>query len=93
MSRLFFAIFDKKAGLYDHVQAFRSEADAVRAVRSLVNSDSKGSLIAQYPSDYELFRLGDFDQLTGRFNDETPVFVVALGVLVDAGKAAANAEA
>lgn len=83
MDKLFFAIFDKKAGIYDHVQSFRSEADAVRAVRSLVNSGERGGLISQYPADFELFAVGVFNTVEGVFDSERPRFVVSLGVLVD----------
>lgn len=88
--KLFFSIFDKKSGLYDFVQSFKSEADAVRAVRSLVNSGNKDSLIVQYPSDYELYRIGSFDPSMGRFDAVEPEFVVGLGVLVDLPKEADN---
>lgn len=91
--KLFFAIFDKKSGLYDFVQSFKSEADAVRACRSIVNS-GKESLLAQYPSDYELYYVGSFDPEQGMFaSTQQPAFVVALAVLVDAPKEVANVQA
>lgn len=90
--KLFFAIFDKKSGLYDFVQSFKSEADAVRACRSIVNS-GKESLLAQYPSDYELYRVAGFNQEVGNFSGDFPVFICGLGVLVDAPKEAANVHA
>lgn len=88
--KLFFSIYDKKSGLYDFVQSFKSEADAVRAVRSLVNTEEKSSLISQYPSDYEVYRIGAFDPLTGRFDSVEPEFIVGLGVLVDLPKEVSN---
>lgn len=94
MSKLFFAIFDKKSGLYDFVQSFKSEADAVRACRSIVNS-GKESLLAQYPSDYELYLVGFFEQSSGLFeyseeHPDFPKFICGLGVLVDSPKEVAN---
>lgn len=89
----FYAIFDKKAGLYDHVQSFRSDPEAVRACKSLVNSSETGSrrsLVQQYPSDYELYFVGSFDEQQGCFVAEPPEFVVQLAVLVDETKEASN---
>lgn len=87
--KLFFSVLDKKSGLYDFVQSFKSEADAVRACRSLVNSGNKDSLIVQYPSDYELYQVAEFDQQTGEFVTGVR-FIVSLGVLVDVSKEVSN---
>lgn len=57
------SIFDNKAGIFWQPQLARSSADFVRSVQTAVK-DPK-SMLHQFPSDYELFILADWDETIG----------------------------
>lgn len=58
-----YSIKDTKGAFLDPVLA-DNDALAVRNVKTAVNGQ-KGSLLAMYPEDFELWCIGDFDETTG----------------------------
>lgn len=62
-----YAIFDRKAQTYEMstLPLFRNDELAKRGFRSAFQAKALGGLIQDYPEDFELFALGEFDQATG----------------------------
>lgn len=74
-----FSVFDSAANLFLEPFQCRTIEEAIRRFRSTVNHP-EGSLISEYPEDYTLFHLGEFDQETGSLvSNNTPH---SLGVAV-----------
>ena len=80
MLLLGFAIYDSCSGVYDRPWFSRSEAEAVRAFEGLAcNADH---LIGQHPEHFKLYRIGSFDDNTGKFDGIAPVHVANAHELV-----------
>ena len=62
-----FSIYDSKANEY--LQPFYAK-NYESAKRYLVSSLKSDSLLVQYPSDYDFYFLGDFDNETGSLRPE-----------------------
>jgi len=63
-----FSIRDKKAGVFIGPFFVRHEVDAVRRCVSALQDEK--TTLAQYPEDYDLVFLGDFNDETGNMNQE-----------------------
>lgn len=59
-----FSVKDQKATTFNSPFASHNERDATHNVRHLVND--KRSLPGQYPKDFDLYLLGEFDDQTGK---------------------------
>lgn len=75
-----YSIKDTKGSFYEPMVA-QNDALAVRNVRGVVNS-GKG-LLAQYPEDFELWYIGQFDEVTGIIAPGELKCVVRLNALVN----------
>lgn len=73
-----FAIRDSKAGAY--LQPFYAPNVAVAIRLVALSGENNNSLLYKYPSDFELFQIGSFDELTGILEGEPHV---AIGKVVD----------
>ena len=60
-----FAIKDRAVNGYGETLAMPSEQHAIRWFRDLVNADPEKSAIAKHPDDYDLYRIGDYDDELG----------------------------
>lgn len=70
-----YAIRDTKVRIF-HAPFFqRSVVEAVRMFTQAVNDPQ--AFISKYPTDYDLFELGSFEDQEGKFETHEPVFVVA----------------
>lgn len=82
-----FCLRDVKAGTYG-IPFFQStDALAVRTCKDLVMDER--SVPHRYPSDFELFYLGEYDDATGKFSFGSlmaPKFILALNSLVEVAK-------
>lgn len=58
-----FSLLDTKSGLFSLPWFFPHDANAVRAVRAL--GLDKATTVGQYPSDYVLYCIGEFDDSVG----------------------------
>lgn len=75
MLRKCFAIRDQKAGAYQDPLFFRSHGEAERAFELAVRNPE--STWHKHPNDYDLFHVGDFDDVSGKFEPlDTPQHVV-----------------
>lgn len=69
-----FSIRDAKAEVFNPPFFSRTHGEAERSFDQLV-MDPK-STVSQYPEDYDLYYLGDYDDLNGKFSPEpTPKHV------------------
>ena len=75
-----YSIKDTKGGFYPP-EASDNDALAVRTIRGVVNS-GKG-LLAQYPEDFELWYVGEFDNQTGIIAPGEMRCIVRLNALLD----------
>ena len=63
-----YCLYDKKAAIYTAPFTEKNDATAVRLVQGLLAN--RGSNISQYPEDFDLYYLGDFDPEDGQL---TPI--------------------
>lgn len=77
MKMVMCSIRDKKAAAWLNPMFFLSEGQAVRSFSDAVN-EGQGD-IGKHPEDFDLFRLGYFDQLTGDV-EVTEAYHLGLGI-------------
>lgn len=75
-----FAVFDRKAGQYFPVFSARNPEVARRMI---VQSFNKDSVLVQYPSDYFLAHLCNFDDESGEIDDFNDAFVRSVAEIED----------
>lgn len=66
MKLMVFSVYDSKVGAYQTPFFLRSKAEAIRAVTTVLHD--KNSNYNNYPADYTLFYLGEFDDVDADFN-------------------------
>lgn len=70
-----FSVFDKKAGVYCTPFVSHTTSTAIRDFTQAANEPT--SPVCNFPSDYELFELGAWDEESGKFDaSPLPRFVV-----------------
>lgn len=69
MKTLLFAVYDSKSKAYMHPHHALTKGEAIRSLDQAVNDPSKKSMIAQYPGDFTLFALGEFDDQKGDYKN------------------------
>lgn len=70
-----YSVKDIKAGVYMQPFYCRHEAEAVRSLNRAVNDPN--STLSIYPADFELHKLGEWNDFSGQFkNLETPAFIM-----------------
>lgn len=60
-----YACFDSKVGAYMQPFFCRSKGEALRSFTTTVNDGQ--SMLSKFPTDFDLFEIGCFDDSTGRF--------------------------
>lgn len=73
-----FSLYDEKAKAFNTPQYMAHKGEAIRALQTTL--DQKESMIAKYPADYSLFKLGDFETNTGEIIGITPPELVLRAV-------------
>lgn len=61
-----FSVRDSKGGVFNAPFCKLSERDAEHDFRTLINDER--SLPSQYPKDFDLYLLGEYDDQTGKFS-------------------------
>lgn len=61
-----FAIKDRAVNNYGETLTMPSEQHAIRWFKDLVNAKGTQSLIANHPDDYDLYRIGAYEDEKGR---------------------------
>lgn len=59
----FYAVYDKKSETYNTPVVIVSDAVAIRQIRAIMRSAD--SLFAQFPDDFALVKVAEFNQVTG----------------------------
>lgn len=76
-----FAIFDKKSLSYFGIELSPNPAVYTRRVSILVNHDDPQNLMHHHSSDFELWKLADFDEKSGKFFEEPEYICSAADLL------------
>lgn len=76
-----FAFFDRKGGFFSTPFFFPVTPMAMRAAADLAQ-DAR-TTIGQHPADYDLFKLGLYDDASGTFSGASPEFVCNCQSLVN----------
>lgn len=63
MIKYIYSVFDNKAELFGNPFVMKTNGEALRAFKSLVND--KNTMPGQHPGDFVLLNLGKFDDTTG----------------------------
>lgn len=72
--KLLYSVFDIQSEAYGPIIAVTREPEAVRSFTDIVNGP-KDTMIARYPEDFVLTRLGRFDEMTGELFPELSVVI------------------
>lgn len=78
MKRAMFSVFDKKAEIYTPIFPESTDGTAIRFIQDQMSKDLP---FARHPEDFRLDRIGDFDELTGEFSQETKKPIIELDQL------------
>ena len=70
MSKVYYAVFDRKAEIYSQPFLEIKDGTAIRAIQDIV-INNKDHAFAKHPSDFSLHRLGEFDENTGVITGQT----------------------
>ena len=62
-----YAILDAVASVFLNPVTFANDAEAIRWFTTTVNDPKKETMISLHPQGYTLYRLADYDDLTGRY--------------------------
>lgn len=82
MKQIVYSVFDDKAGVYGTPIFVNSQGIAVRSFSDAVKES--GSVFARHASDYKLYRIGEFDNVSGELIKlDAPLFVVHASDFVD----------
>lgn len=81
MNLKIYSVYDKAVGAYMQPFFQRSEGEALRSLRAVVND--KNSSFSTNPGDFTLCYHGEFADDTGVFISENPSHLVNLSSLVD----------
>lgn len=65
-----FSVYDKKARIYDRPFSVPSDAHAARSFQQEVNRADENNMLYQYPDDYTLYHIGDFDTEVGKITPQ-----------------------
>lgn len=71
-----YSILDTKQNYYGSLLTFKNDQVAVRAFMEMLISNDPNSLLALYPTDYQLMCLGHFDKDKGLIDGCAPQLVI-----------------
>ena len=75
MIKTLYSVYDIKAVFYGMPFEAKSDGDAARMFSGACKDQS--SMLGQYPSDFQLFKVGSFDDHAGQMSSITPVFIMS----------------
>jgi len=67
-----YSVRDKRANEYGQPMAMPTDAHAVRSFQQEVNREDAGNMLNQYPEDFAMYYVGDFDQEHGTITETGP---------------------
>tara|TARA_B100000579_G_C22312271_1_gene612135 strand:+ start:142 stop:393 length:252 start_codon:yes stop_codon:yes gene_type:complete len=81
MSKVYYAVYDRKAEVYSTPFLEIKDGTAIRAVQDLV-INNKDHAFAKHPSDFSLHRLGEFDEIEGKITgQDKPTKIIEIETL------------
>lgn len=69
-----YSVYDVKAMVYGKPFYCKNDGEALRLFGDV--SRDKETMIGKHPSDFQLFHLGDFDDVTGSISGIKPRFMI-----------------
>jgi hypothetical protein len=72
-----YALKDTAVQAFNTPMFMRSQGEMLRALQDEVNTDKTKSALAAHPEDYELYRLGEYNEDTGAITPEQPAVLIA----------------
>jgi len=88
MNQKVYSIYDTKGEFYTRPFYCKTAGEAERIFQQLVNDEK--STIFQFPTDFDLFFLGEFDEISGKLIPETTPEHVVKALHVKQGYQAPN---
>ena len=88
MIHLVYTIRDSAANAYLRPMFVPTEAVIIRALRNLVERKEEGDMVAAYPDQYSLYKLGTFNDATAELDFFDPQFVGVVSALIAAKESA-----
>jgi hypothetical protein len=79
-----FCVFDSKARNYGMPFFTQNRGTAIRGIQLQLQQDGN-SMLAKYPSDFDLFHVGNFDDESGLFTcpeTSNPIFIINVSELI-----------
>lgn len=77
-----YAIRDSATAQYGNPMFLMADGQAIRSISDEVNSQDKNNMLSSHPEHFELFKLGQYDTLTGMFETHLPESILTLKSLV-----------
>lgn len=82
MKLMVFSIYDEKALIFATPFFMSTNGQAIRGFMDLAKDPN--SFVSKHPSDYKLYQLGEYDDLTGVFtNVNAPIFLASGSEILD----------
>lgn len=81
MKQVIVCVVDVKAKAFMPPFAVQHASQAVRSFAEEVNRKAEGNMIAAYPEDFELHKIGVFDQETGELHPEPELLARAVNLV------------
>ena len=75
-----YSVFDLKAASYGPLVAYMTDGEAARALSIILKE--KGTSVSEFPGDFNLTQVGEWDPQTGQLEGGVPRVVCNLSALV-----------
>lgn len=76
MTMNLYSVYDRAAGIYNAPFMAHSDRDAIRSFTLAMQNAPADTPQSTNPGDFELFRVGSYDQNAGLLFSETPVIMI-----------------
>lgn len=72
MKKNLYAIRDTKVGTWQPPMAFLNIAEACRSLAMIVNKAEHGNMLNMSPTDFQLWKVGEYDTMSGQITEIAP---------------------
>lgn len=79
MKMVVVAVRDRELNAYGVPMFMQTVGQAVRLFADEINRKAENNAYNAHPGDFDMYLLGEFDTETGRFSQEEPARMVAVG--------------
>lgn len=79
---MLYSILDIKSKTFGPLTEFRTDQEAIRSFLICIQNAPKDSLLSQFPIDFSIFRIGDYDKLTGLLSQDVAPYQLCTGLEV-----------